>query len=156
MIIRRVYLMRGKKGEANKIFYKRVKKYEMKYIIQLKDNSIERDIIIILSPSKRILIKIKKKLKTKDKLIIKKNLEIKVKLLEEEAGTGYKRYFKSIEFKEQFLVSRNSSHVKRLSLKSLKLISIIKIKKKDVQSKKINLISATLQTINALLLNKDK
>ena len=59
-----------------------------------------RDIIMILSSSKKILIKIEEKLEIEDKLIINKDLEVEVELLGKEAETGRERRSKFMGFKE--------------------------------------------------------
>ena len=156
MTARRVCPMRGKKGEADKIFYKRAKECETKYTIWLKDNSMGRDIIITSSSSKGVSIKVEEELEAEDELMADEDSEVEVESLGEEAGTGRERRSKSVGFKERSPVPRNSSHVKRSSLKSSKLTSATKIKEKDAQPKKIDSAFATSQATSALLLNKDE
>ena len=108
------------------------------------------------SPPEGVSIKVKEQLEAEDESMADEDLEVEVELLGEEAGTGCKRRSKSVGFKERSSVSRNSSHAKRLFLKSPKLISITKIKEKDVQPEEINSVSATSQATSAPPLNKDE
>ena len=148
--------MRGKKGEADKIFYERVKECETKYAIWLKDNSIGRDITITPSPPKGVSIKVEEELEAEDKSMADEDSEVEVESSGEEAGTGRERRSKSVGFKERSPVPRNSSHAKRLSLKSPKSTSAIKIKEKDAQPEEIDSASATSQATSAPPLNKDE
>ena len=50
--------MRGKKGEANKMFYERAKECKTKYAIWLKDSSMGRDITMTPAPPEGVPIKV--------------------------------------------------------------------------------------------------
>ena len=153
---RRVSPMRGKKGEADKMFYERAKECETKYAIWLKDNSMGRDITMTPSPPEGVSIKVEEESEAEDESMADEDSEVEVESSGEEAGTGRERRSKSVGFKERSPVPRNSSHAKRSSLKSPKSTSATKIKEKDAQPEEIDSASATSQATSAPPLNKDE
>ena len=120
---RRVCPMRGKKGEADKMFYERAKECETKYAIWLKDNSTGRDVTMTPAPPEWPSIELGGESEAEEGSGADEDSEIGVES-SGEAETTRERRSKSVGFKEPSSVSRqprNSSHGKRSSLKSSKI-----------------------------------
>ena len=164
---RRVCPMRGKKGEADKMFYERAKECETKYATWLRDNSMGRDITMTPAPPEGVLVKVERESEAEDESMAEEDSDLKVDSSGEEAETTRERHSKSVGFKERSQVPRNLSHAKRSFLKPPKSTAATKVKEKDAQAKEIDSASATsqapevgaaknTQAISAPPLNKDE
>ena len=131
---RRVCPMRGKKGEADKMFYERAKECETKYAIWLGDNSTGRDVTMTPAPLEGPPVKLEVESEAEEGSGAVEDSEVEVESSGEEAETTRERRSKSVGFKKPSSVSgqpRNLSHAKRSSLKSSKSIGTTKMKEKN-------------------------